>query len=278
MKTVALAPGDEPRVEQLLVRHSDTSLILRSNLRSVGLAWEGKRLQGNWTGVEEDGELVAVACHAWNGNLVLQAPVHVAELSRAAVAATKRAVRGLIGPWPQVQAARGALGLKETRGVLETPERLYALTISELRVPGGEWLVRRVTPEDLEAIIAHRAKYVVEAIGETPGPQTLPEAREAVGRSVDYFALIRDGRLVCSGCFNARVPGCVQLGGIYTPPEERSRGHAKRLVAGMLRHAAAEGVTRAVLFTPQDNFSAQRAYESVGFTAIGEYRLILFAA
>ena len=82
--------------------------------------------------------------------------------------------------------------------------------------------------------------------------------------------------MVGSGCFNARLPDVVQLGGIFTRPEDRGRGYARRLVAGMLQHARADGAPRAVLFTGQDNLAAQRAYEAIGFEPIGLYGLVLW--
>ena len=83
--------------------------------------------------------------------------------------------------------------------------------------------------------------------------------------------------VVSSGCFNARLPDTVQLGGIFTPREERSRGHARKLVAGMLRVARDEGATRGVLFTNDDNVAAIRAYTALGFQRVGNYGLVLWS-
>jgi len=134
-----------------------------------------------------------------------------------------------------------------------------------------EWECRRVTPEDVEVAAQHRSAFIVEALGGRP-----TDSREAVAAG-NYFVLRIEGRIVGCGCFNAQLPDCVQLGGIYTPPAERSRGHARRLVAGMLREARGKGVTRAVLFTNHDNVSAQRAYEAIGFKRVGDYGLVLWS-
>ena len=227
----------------------------------------------------EGEEVVAVVCHVQNGNVLLQAPMHAAEIALAAVRESGRKVRGLIGPLAQVEEARGALGLTGVPATFEIPEVLYALAVNELVVPGGEWECRVVTPEDFEEVALHRAEYVVEAIGEQRSEKTLPEAREAIQRGAldrSQFVLRVGGRPVSSGCFNARLPDVVQLGGIFTPRSERGKGHARRLVAGMLQQAGAEGVTRAVLFTAQDNVAAQRAYEALGFRRVGDYGLLLW--
>jgi predicted GNAT family acetyltransferase len=73
---------------------------------------------------------------------------------------------------------------------------------------------------------------------------------------------------------NARVSETVQIGGAWTPPELRGRGYARRVVAGSLREAEWEGVTRAILFT--DNVAARCAYKALGFRRIGEYGMVVF--
>jgi len=46
-------------------------------------------------------------------------------------------------------------------------------------------------------------------------------------------------------------------------------------VAGSLLDARDEGVDQAILFTDEENVPAQRAYEALGFVAIGRYRLAI---
>lgn len=74
--------------------------------------------------------------------------------------------------------------------------------------------------------------------------------------------------------FNARLPDIVQLGGVYTPPDLRGRGHARRAVALHLAEAAAQGVRQATLFSASP--AAARAYRALGFKEVGTWALILF--
>jgi predicted GNAT family acetyltransferase len=62
---------------------------------------------------------------------------------------------------------------------------------------------------------------------------------------------------------------------VYTPPELRSRGYGRAVVAASLLDARAEGAERTILFTPVENIPAQRAYEALGYRHIGDYRLLL---
>lgn len=281
MSALVLRPGDEPRLERLLRAHSDSSVFLRSNLRAVGILYEGKSLQGTWVAeAAPDGELLGVVCHVHNGNLLFQAPAHAAQLAELAVQQSGRKVEGLVGPWDQLKAARTALGLDGTKAPLESLEPLFALPLADLKVPGGAWTVRRPEPRDVPEAVAQRAAFLVEALGAERSASTIARARDAVEdqlREGRTFVLEAGGRVVASGCFNARLPDTVQLGGIFTPEHERSRGYARKLVAGMLLTAQREGATRGVLFTNDDNVAAIRAYTALGFQRVGDYGLILWA-
>jgi predicted GNAT family acetyltransferase len=74
--------------------------------------------------------------------------------------------------------------------------------------------------------------------------------------------------------FNARLPGIVQVGAVWTPPEHRRKGFARAAVALHLAEARAEGVSRAILFT--SNPFAARAYRALGFSEIGRFTILLF--
>ena len=91
----------------------------------------------------------------------------------------------------------------------------------------------------------------------------------------EAFLLEVDGTPVSLCTHNARVRDYVQIGGVWTPPELRGRGYARRVVAGALRVAKREGVTRAVLFT--ENPAARRSYEALGFRRVGEFGVIVLA-
>jgi len=67
----------------------------------------------------------------------------------------------------------------------------------------------------------------------------------------------------------------VQVGGVYTPPALRNRGHARAVVAASLLDARGDGATRGILFTPRPD--AVAAYRALGFAAIGRYAIVVFA-
>lgn len=183
--------------------------------------------------------------------------------------------------------ARTALGLDGTRPAMESAEDLFALELDEIRVPtevAEGRLACRPPHGDAELAQARawRASYAIEALGAAPGPELYLEVRDAIEREVgrgDLWVLIdrERGEMLSMTATNARLPDMVSIGGVYTPPELRGRGHARAAVAGQLADVKRTGVRRAVLFTGRDNTPARRAYEALGFRIVGDYALILFA-
>jgi predicted GNAT family acetyltransferase len=89
------------------------------------------------------------------------------------------------------------------------------------------------------------------------------------------WILEEQGKPVACSSFNTAIKEAVQVGGVWTPPELRSRGYGRAVVAASLLDARAEGVTKAILFTGENNIAAQKAYVALGFRHIGDYRIVL---
>lgn len=265
-----LTEADRMAVEAFLLQRVETSMILLSNLRAAGFVDQGQRYQGTWVGAFEGEALVAVTCHAWNGNLLLQAPVRTAELAAFARATSRREVRGALGPLEQVSALQ-----LEAQARRPAAEILFTLETTVMSPPQLARHTRLAEPRDLEQLAQWRYDYVVELNLEPGGEATRRGAAEGVRAAAerrDLFVLELDGRVVATTMFNARLPEVVQIGGVFCPPALRSRGYARAAVAGSLQLAA---VPRAVLFTSHDNHAAQRAYRALGFREAGTYGLLL---
>ena len=278
-----LGPADLPAVEVFLRRHADSSLFLRSNLRTAGIVDRGEPFQGTYFGAFDGAEVVGVAAHCWNGNVIVQAPAALADVVRAAVAATGRGVRGIVGPWKQLCAARRALSMDDRPAHMDSHDRLFALALADLvrpavlDAPGVRG--RPVTASDLDLVTRWRVAYCVEILGATESDALRAESREDMRRMCDAgsaWLVERDGVPTSFSGFNARLPDVVQIGGVFTPPALRSRGWGRAAVASQLAAVVGEGVSRAILFTSEDNLAAQRAYTAIGFRPIGDYGLLLF--
>jgi uncharacterized protein len=277
-----LGAGDEARLERFLAAHRDTSMFLRSNARQAGLVYLGQRLGATYVAGLEDGELVGVAAHAWNGLLLLQAPLETAAIAQACVDASRRPVVGLTGPLGQVRAARAALGLAGAPASLEEDELLLVLDVDELVLPAPEACggahCRTPLPSERDTLCAWRVAYEIECLGRQDSEELRARSGEWIDAQLEeavIWVAVCEGKPVSLSAFNAALPDIVQLGGVYTPPELRGRGYAKAVVAHSVQAGRARGATRAVLFT--SNPSAMRTYEAVGFRRSGDYGLVLFA-
>jgi predicted GNAT family acetyltransferase len=93
--------------------------------------------------------------------------------------------------------------------------------------------------------------------------------------ATDTHRVLYEGdRPVAMTGFNATLPEAVQIGAVYTPPADRSRGLARRAVAMHLQEALAGGVTDAILFAASPQ--ACKAYEAVGFARKGDYAILVY--
>jgi RimJ/RimL family protein N-acetyltransferase len=278
-----LIPGDEAAVENFLALHADSSVFLRANLQAAGLVYNGKSLEGVYVGAFDAGALIGVAAHYWNGALILQAPEHAGILAGAAAEASGRIIVSLLGPWAQLCAARTALDATEWPTSHASREVLFRLPLTDLRVPAalaaGSLTCRRSRPSDLEWLADWRMAYLAEALGVADTPDNrarhLPMLRLS-HETGDLFVLEENGCALSTCAFNAQAGDRVQIGGVWTPPEWRNRGYAQAVVAGALLLARDSGSAIAVLFTGENNSAAIRAYQKIGFAAVGDYGLVFF--
>ena len=267
-------------VAAFLETHRDTSMFLRSNLRSSGFSFRPEPFHANYMGAYRGQTLVGVVGHCWNGMLMLQAPETTGDLARACVRYSGRGVRGLIGPLDQVRKARAALDLDNASAAMDADEWLYGLDLTDLVLPeilkAGTVTARPPKPEERPLLCDWRFAYDIETLNSEDAPETRQRSTATLDRQIaegNAWVAVLDGQPVSLSAFNAALPDIVQLGGIYTPPELRGKGYARAAVAASLLAARDRGATRAVLFT--SNPSAARSYEAVGFRRLGDYGLVV---
>ncbi len=279
-----LAPGDEAALDAFLALHPATSLFLRSNLRRAGLADDGQRFGGRYGAcLDGDGAIQGVVAHAWNGNLLIQAPPDMAaEIALWLAGKGDRPVRGVIGPLPAVRAVQTAL--PDHKAGKDSAEDLFDLDLATLRIPptlaSGALAWRRSIEADLPLLTGWRRAYAVEALGERDDAVLATRAADDIATwhgHGDIFVLTdANGTPLSMATHNARIPDTVQIGGVWTPAALRGRGYARAAVAGALLAARDDGARTAVLFTGKENEPARRAYLSLGFRIIGDYGIVLF--
>ena len=277
-----LTEKDRMSLDRFLTERLESSMFLRANVFAGGIEYEGRSNQAQYMAEVVGNEVRGVASHDWRDRLLLQAPENTGELTRALIAATGRPVREISGPTSQVQEARESLGLYLIRAT-ELEEDLFSLDIWLLQTPESLTIptlrVRHSVEADLPLLSEWRVQYEIEAVRRIESAELRKACRqtiEGLHAQKRLSILSESDRPVAMSAFNASVPDCVQVGGVFTPPDLRKRGYARCVVAGSLLEARKHGVGRAVLFTDSDNEPARRAYKALGFTVVGNYSLVLF--
>lgn len=267
--------GDEAAIDAFLARYSETSMFLRGNLANLGL-FDRASPHGTQYWLTRTPEITAVFGLSNAGFAMSQAP----DAPPALWAAFAEAVRGqelagITGEERQVEAAKRAFGVERADYALDDPEPLYRLDLARLILPETPGTLRPPTEADRALIESWHGAYVTELRMTSP-ERVADEARDRAERAIsgDNTRLLEvDGVPAAMTAVNARLPEMVQIGGVYTPPERRGRGHARQVVALHMAELRATGVRTAILFASGP--AACRAYESIGFERVGTYSLAI---
>jgi uncharacterized protein len=271
---------DQPALEAFLKTRLASSMFLLSNVRHSGIVEGGERFQGVYVGAFDRANLVGVAAHYWNGNVMTQTDGDLAlasALAREAVRISGRALKGIVGDGAQSLAVVRDLQLQSSQFQLYEVEGLYRRSFDVMDTQDALPLaanVRRAVASDQDTLVTFYRDYNVESLNEIDLEKALANAREHVTNYIEsgsQFVLDVNGDILAASTFNARVDVAVQVGGVWTPHALRGRGYARACVAGSLAIAAQEGFREAVLFTGDDNLPAQRCYAALGFRRIGDF-------
>jgi ribosomal protein S18 acetylase RimI-like enzyme len=204
------------------------------------------------------------------GMAMVHDPENVATRAMAATLAG-RPLRGICGPAGPTRAVMAAAGLDRAATVLGEDEPHFLLDLSDLTVPGGPGTLGPIDPATART---WRGAYERELHFGTADPDDVARSVDAWIAADSHRMLWTCGRPAALTGFNARLPEIVQIGGVYTPPEARRRGLARRAVALHLAEARAAGVACATLFAASD--AAVACYLTLGFRRIGDFALVLF--
>ena len=185
-----------------------------------------------------------------------------------------RMLLGILGEAGQVRAGLTALRLHDAPTRMNDDEPQYSLTQNQFRpvdCDGKRLKPFNAVPRDM--LVSWRASYASEVLGLT--------SPDEAGREVDAYTQRDSHRVLVDGedpvamtGFNAMTPDCVQVGGVFTPRNNRGRGYASQALTLHLQEAFASGVSKVTLFAASAD--AARIYERLGFERIGEYALVLF--
>jgi len=181
---------------------------------------------------------------------------------------------GVVGP--AVAARAVAAAWTAITGDVVERDRVILLNelamLVEVPVPPGER--RRSSIEDVPVLAAWLETFSAEI--EHAAPTDALALADHMVRSGHVDVWIVAGQLVSMVGYR-HAAGVVRVGPVYTPPEHRNHGYARRLTyevtAAALRRP---GVHRAMLFTDADNPVSNLIYRQAGYEPRGEHVEIEF--
>jgi RimJ/RimL family protein N-acetyltransferase len=281
-----LHPQDFNILDAFLTPLSDTSMFMRSNVRQAGFTLDHeKEFSADYYGCFEAGQLYGILAFCWNGMILSQVP-EIDRLSQfiefVRPQFSQFPLKGILGPSNQVLYILNVLMnegiISENQIKMSSLETTYGLLLNDLIIPpaltNGEVCCRLIREEDIPILIPWSIAYHQEAFHVTMDEAKVHQEILSFIEHQTAFVLEVEEKIVARADFNAILPDIVQMGGVWTPPDLRSHGYARAVVAGALLEAKHRGIERSTLFT--HNPSAMRAYESLGFKPKGTYHILLF--
>jgi len=262
------AQADAPAIEAFLAARAESSMFLRASLHRFGPEGGGSdRAMKMW--VNADGPVAGVIGHAPSGYVSVQMPCGVPDTLRRYFAGMQ--VLGVNGPVAQATDVVRSLELSAELHA----EPLCRLPLARVSVPEGPGHLRPVTMVEFDRLAPWRQAYRREIDGFETSLDDVRDWFEAWVRDDRLRVLEEAGTPLAITGFNAVLPDTVQVGAVYTPPDLRGRGYARRAVALHLAEARENGVKLAILFAASP--AASRAYESIGFTQVGHFGMLQLA-
>lgn len=266
---IPLDASHVPAIEALLAPHRANAMFILSNLRAQGFGGTHPYGMTVWADAPEPSALLGLSN---NGTVLpfLPAPTSVA---LAANVLSGRSLTGFAGPTSMVRSLRDALDIGSPPLSLDADEPQFLLDLAALHVPDGTGTLAPLTA-DLETALRWRRAYNAELhVGDPSAAATRADIDRYIAADSHRFLMI-DGAPVAMTGFNATLPEIVQVGGVYTPPDARGRGLARRAVALHLAEARDHGVTQATLFAASN--AAVACYRPLGFERVGDFTLVFF--
>ncbi len=277
LRTRRIGPDDRAEALSLLRADEEENLVLIDFVDRLGRAlgpgevppqiygaWDGARLEAVIAlrpSIVLSAEAPGDAFDAFVP-LVLRVPSGLAKCDRRQVA-------------PLWDALRDA-GRVSTIDRIEIAYRLRpeAMVAADARLPG---VARPARFEDLDELVyAARASLWEEDRPDPADGDPIGFQRWVKGRLPRARIVSEDGRTVFVAYADVRRREGWLVQGVYTWPDCRRRGFARRGMDSVVREAFASGAGHVQLAVVEGNERAARLYEQLGFEPFAELRTVLF--
>lgn len=276
-----LTPVDRDAALAHLLRARDENLVLIDQLERLverPVRYEpAPQLHGSW----DEGRLTGVAAlrpgitlsHAIDERALAALQPALLRLPSGLIKSERRAVDAL---WPAF-VADGRAPLIDR---VELAYRVSPPVVASGAHPPPDdeaGFVRRARASDLDALVhAARASLREEQRPDPALRDPIGFARWVEGRMPRARVVWAEGRVVFVAYADVQSRHGWLVQGVYTWPEYRRRGHARRGMQALVREAFAAGASHVQLAVVAGNERATRLYRALGFEPFAELRTILF--
>jgi len=154
---------------------------------------------------------------------------------------------------------------------------LYALVPGALSA-SERVAVRRALPDEAERIATNSAEMMIVELGYDPRARSgfTTNVRRAIEHGL-WWVWMEDDELRFQCNVGARTRQTAQIQGVWTPPEFRGRGYARRALGSIAADLLDETATLS-LYVNDFNQPAIALYERLGFAYVATFATYLFAA
>jgi predicted GNAT family acetyltransferase len=260
-----------------LYQHKETALLLLDNFQRYGAELGDEIYSGNFKVILDNDGVCAIFSLTRSGNLLIQSDKKqdYSAIIYESCLYEKIPITGFVGNWydgenfwKYIQKVNPKIKSKNL-----SKEKLYSLDLSEtsgVQHPDVCFL----TVQDFDRWYELDHAYSEEKV--LPRPGTIDQHRHHFEQKVldklwwGYYE-------TTVGCLNAYIDGIAQIGGVYTHPSHRRKGHAKKLMEKIIADSYhIHNIHTLILFTGEDNIPAQKLYEALGFVPIGYFGLLFW--
>jgi ribosomal protein S18 acetylase RimI-like enzyme len=272
---VPVTPAREAGVRTFLQAHLSTSVFLLYCLERFGPALGDHRDSGNFRCVLEGDRVVAVACSTRRGHLLVQTGGRDDLGTQLWQAFDGDPVRidGVVGEWTAAQSVwplardrRGFLPIYEIRHVTYEMQLDAGMTATRRRPE-----VRILEPDDFD--VWYPLFHALELQEGVQIQGNREQVRAGFGNAAQrWWGAFEGPELAAVACLDVSAAGAGHVGGIYVDPNRRRKGLARTILEAIVVDSQATlNLSVLVLLTREDNLSARRLYEGMGFVATGTH-------
>lgn len=265
--------ANRAEIEAFLLPHAEYAMFTLSNIAHFGMDGEAPYSVKIW--VARAGDMITDVLALTNNGMAMPY-LPSGNYSAAAQILSGVPLAGIVGPKPDARGLSNVLNLKAAKTTRDSDEPHFRLDLDRLNIPDGPGQIVPLSEAPFGVLLDWMIDYNKSILGaDSNAAQKRAEESLARNSKDGTRVVLMDGaKPLATTAFNATLSNIVQIGGVYTPPDLRGRGFARRAVALHLRSVRARGVSQATLFAASDQ--AARAYKAIGFEKIGEWALVLF--